>query len=107
MAGLSFFSLFLGWISWRFIERPFRISTDKVNLNNKIIEKRFLLSCFLIAVMFASISLFFVIQSGYGKRLNQDIVKIISQENDRSPLKDDCQISDGEILHPLKIVPVS
>ncbi len=102
MISLSILSLLFGWLSWRFIERPFRIKTTEINKSNNKRGKKFLLNCFLIMIFFSIFSYTFVKSKGYPDRLSKEITMIAMQENDKSPYKDSCQIEDGTIIHPLK-----
>lgn len=98
MMGLSFVSLILGWLSWKFVEKPFRLKSSQTAVSSK----SFLYSCSILLVFSISIGYYIVYTKGFPQRLNKEIRNIIKFENDRSPFKNSCQIESGTINHPLK-----
>ena len=97
MIGLSFASLILGWFSWKFVEKPFRIRSSHTSVSSK----SFLFFCLFLLLFSTSIAYYIFYTGGLPQRLNKDITNIINFENDRNPFKDTCQIENGVLNHPL------
>lgn len=82
-------SIFLGWLSYRFIE-----TTSKNLLSNKNIKSGYLLSIPYISIP-AAIFLAFFIYEGVPSRLSPEIQRVVAQADNKNPLMSKCHIFSG------------
>jgi hypothetical protein len=72
---LCFLSLALGYVSWKYIETPFR--------NKSIITKRFVLSMLTLALFLIGVGLIGYYQKGFENRLGPDLLKSLNPNSGR------------------------
>ncbi len=83
-------ALIVGWLSWRFIERPFRSSQS-------VSQFRLWTSSAVTALVLAIAALGMSMLNGWPQRFDQTTLAFDAASNDISPRRDDCHISEGLI----------
>ena len=99
MLVLAVFSLFLAFVSWRYIEKPFR---NKKQYTRKHI---FLLSAITLTILF-TFGLIGHLNSGFEKRYSQELVKTLKDATVRDQSSFECFLKPEEDIaipsHPIK-----
>ena len=82
-------SIFIGWLSFKFIEVPARLFLSKCNIfKNYLITLIYLTFSIIIFIIF-------YVKDGIPNRLPQNINKIAAQTNNKNPLMQKCHIGQG------------
>ncbi len=93
--GLSITALVLAYLTWRFIERPFR---NKITFS----RKQIFIGATIVSILFIVAGKVGRLQDGIPERLPLEVREMVNWAHDKNPRRDECHAKKGRFIEPKK-----